>query len=77
MTTQSRDAATVVLARDSATGGMEVWLLKRIGTLKFAPHAHVFPGGAVDASDSEVFPLDGDSLIHVASIMAVEPLKAN
>jgi len=77
VTTQSRDAATVVLARDSATGGMEVWLLKRIGTLKFAPHAHVFPGGAVDASDSEAFPLDGDSLIHMASIMDVEPLKAN
>ena len=77
MTTRSRDAATVVLARDSASGGIEVWMLKRIGTLNFAPHAHVFPGGAVDASDSELFPLDGDSLINVASVMDVEPLKAN
>ena len=77
MTPHSRDAATVVLARDCATGGIEVWMLKRIGTLKFAPHAHVFPGGAVDASDSELFPLDGDSLINVAAVMDVEPLKAN
>lgn len=77
MTTRSRDAATVVLARDSATGGIDVWMLKRIGTLKFAPHAHVFPGGAVDARDSELFPLAGAPLIQVASVMDVEPLKAN
>jgi 8-oxo-dGTP pyrophosphatase MutT (NUDIX family) len=52
-------------------------MLKRIGTLKFAPHAHVFPGVAVDARDSELFPLAGAPLIQVASVMDVEPLKAN
>lgn len=77
MTAPPRDAATVVLARDCAAGGIEVWMLKRIGSLNFAPHAHVFPGGSVDPRDSEQLPLVGDSLESVARIMDVEPTKAN
>jgi 8-oxo-dGTP pyrophosphatase MutT (NUDIX family) len=47
-----RPAATVVLLRD-ATGGPEVYLLRRAGTMAFAAGMHVFPGGSVDPRDGE------------------------
>ena len=43
-------AATVTLVRD-APRGLEVLMLKRSSSLAFMPGAHVFPGGALDASD--------------------------
>lgn len=46
-----RDAATVALLRDDS-GGLEVLLLSRPADSRFAPGAEVFPGGAVDPSDS-------------------------
>ena len=64
-----RDAATVVLLRDGAVaagrgmggdvradvdgGGLEVYLLRRAGTMAFAAGMHVFPGGSVDPRDSD------------------------
>ena len=51
-----RQAATVVLLRDGATGAancVEVYLLRRPSRSSFAANAHVFPGGAVDAADSD------------------------
>jgi len=48
-----KDAATVVLLRPAAAG-FEVLLLGRTRTMDFAPGAHVFPGGSVDASDADV-----------------------
>ena len=48
-----RPAATVVLLRDHPDGGVEVYLLRRPGRSSFAPHAFVFPGGAVDAADGD------------------------
>jgi enamine deaminase RidA (YjgF/YER057c/UK114 family)/8-oxo-dGTP pyrophosphatase MutT (NUDIX family) len=47
-----REAATVALLRD-APGGFEVYLLRRVAGLAFAPGRYVFPGGAVDDSDAE------------------------
>lgn len=47
-----RPAATVMVLRDGP-GGLEVLLLRRSDALSFVPGAHVFPGGAVDAADSE------------------------
>jgi 8-oxo-dGTP pyrophosphatase MutT (NUDIX family) len=47
-----RDAATVVLLR-AAPAGTEVYLLRRLGSMAFAPGAFVFPGGKVDELDSE------------------------
>lgn len=47
-----RPAATVVLMRD-AVDGIEVLLLKRIHSAGFVPGAYVFPGGRVDAGDSD------------------------
>ena len=46
----ARDAATVVLLRDSAAG-TEVFLLRRQSTMAFASGMHVFPGGGIHASD--------------------------
>jgi 8-oxo-dGTP pyrophosphatase MutT (NUDIX family) len=48
-----RAAATVVLLRDGAAG-LEVYLLRRAGTMAFAAGMHVFPGGSVDPRDGEV-----------------------
>ncbi|HJV85979.1 MAG TPA: MBL fold metallo-hydrolase [Noviherbaspirillum sp.] len=45
-----RPAATLILARDCPQG-IEVLLLQRSHDAKFAQGAHVFPGGALDASD--------------------------
>ena len=48
-----RDAASVVLLRDSARG-METFTLTRATTMVFAASATVFPGGGVDAADHAV-----------------------
>jgi 8-oxo-dGTP pyrophosphatase MutT (NUDIX family) len=47
-----RDAATVILLRD-APAGPEVYLLRRLSSMAFAPGAYVFPGGKVDDRDAE------------------------
>jgi 8-oxo-dGTP pyrophosphatase MutT (NUDIX family) len=53
-----RDAATVMLLRPAGGagepgGGLEVYMLKRQSSMKFAPGAYVFPGGSVDPRDAE------------------------
>ncbi|MFB9833934.1 NUDIX hydrolase [Actinoallomurus acaciae] len=48
-----RDASTVILLRDSPDG-LLVYLLRRVSSMKFAPGAHVFPGGSVDRRDGDV-----------------------
>lgn len=46
-----RPAATLVLVRDSPHG-MEVLMMQRTYQAAFVPGGYVFPGGALDASDS-------------------------
>ena len=46
-----RDAATVVILRTAADGGVETLMLRRTAAMKFAPGAYVFPGGSVDPAD--------------------------
>ena len=55
-----RDAATIMLLRQGAavdvTGvdvGVQAYLMRRTGTLDFAPGAYVFPGGSVDERDAD------------------------
>ncbi len=58
-----RDAATVMLLRPAppgspdgapASGGdLQVYMLKRKSSMKFAPGAYVFPGGSVDPRDAD------------------------
>jgi len=45
-----RSAATVMLVRNGASG-VEVFMLRRVSSMEFAPHAWVFPGGGVDPRD--------------------------
>jgi 8-oxo-dGTP pyrophosphatase MutT (NUDIX family) len=50
-----REAATVVLLRDSGAGpgtGIETWLMRRVPKMAFAAGMSVFPGGAVDSTDA-------------------------
>lgn len=52
-----RDAATVILLRDSATNP-RILMGQRGARASFMPNKYVFPGGAVDAGDSAI-PLIG------------------
>jgi 8-oxo-dGTP pyrophosphatase MutT (NUDIX family) len=52
VTTPPRDAATVVMLRDTDEG-VEVFLLKRHGLSDVMGGAYVFPGGKVDTRDAE------------------------
>jgi len=45
-------AASILLVRD-ARGGLEVLMIERAKTMRFAPGALVFPGGKVDREDSQ------------------------
>ncbi|MEV4256075.1 NUDIX hydrolase [Spirillospora sp. NPDC049652] len=49
-----RHAATVVVLRDHADHGLQAFMLRRVGSMAFAPGAYVFPGGSVDPRDGEV-----------------------
>ena len=48
-----RDAATVMLLRDSPAGRLEVYMLRRQASMAFAAGAMVFPGGSVDPRDAD------------------------
>jgi 8-oxo-dGTP pyrophosphatase MutT (NUDIX family) len=48
----TRDAATVALVRDGDRG-LEVYLLRRVQAMSFAPGAYVYPGGSVDDEDRD------------------------
>ncbi len=60
-----RDAATVVLLRDSADG-IETWLLTRHTTHAFAAGMSVFPGGRVEEADASL-PMTGGDLAAFAA----------
>ncbi len=49
---EPRPAATIILLRD-ADAGPEVFMLQRTPGAAFLPGAYVFPGGAIDATDSD------------------------
>lgn len=68
-----RQAATVLLVRDSAEGP-EVLLLRRHGRSGFAAGAWVFPGGTVDEGDHDalVDRLDGPTPMQWADRLGVD-----
>jgi len=53
----ARDAATIMVLRPApdraADSEVEVLMLRRPAAMAFAPGAYVFPGGSVDAADSD------------------------
>lgn len=50
MASTPRDAATVIIARDSGAG-IEVYMLRRSSNSPAVPDAYVFPGGTIDRGD--------------------------
>jgi 8-oxo-dGTP pyrophosphatase MutT (NUDIX family) len=48
-----KPAATVIILRDHPDHGVQAFMLRRVGSMAFAPGAYVFPGGAVDPRDGE------------------------
>jgi 8-oxo-dGTP pyrophosphatase MutT (NUDIX family) len=72
-----KDAATVILLRPDVTGMPEVFLLRRSRGMAFAPGAHVFPGGSVDAGDLDAtIPWSGPSAEDVGARLGVPPDRA-
>ncbi|HQZ84376.1 MAG TPA: NUDIX hydrolase [Actinomycetota bacterium] len=63
-----RSAATVALVR-AGTDGVQVYLMKRVRTMVFAPTMHVFPGGAVEPDDGPPESAEG---FRAAAVREVE-----
>ncbi|GAB3439450.1 hypothetical protein GCM10027517_12830 [Phycicoccus ginsengisoli] len=71
-----KSAATVMVVRDGAAG-VEVFMLRRVATMAFAPRMMVFPGGGVDPRDAESdLPWAGPSPADWASLLQVEEATA-
>lgn len=66
---EPRDAATVLLLRDAAAGGVEVFVMVRRTSMAFAGGMVAFPGGGVSAEDV----LEGESW---AARLGVTPVEA-
>jgi 8-oxo-dGTP pyrophosphatase MutT (NUDIX family) len=65
-------AATRLFVRDG-DAGVEVFMLRRVATMEFAPRMMVFPGGGVDPRDAEVsLPWAGPSPAEWASLLQVD-----
>ena len=50
---EPKRAATVMLVRDGSRSAVEVFMLRRVPSMAFAPRMWVFPGGGVDPRDDE------------------------
>lgn len=69
-----RDAATVLLLRDGASG-VEVWLLTRVTQMVFAGGMAVFPGGRVDDADADL-PFAVGTEARTAARLGCDPSEA-
>ncbi|MGO4341085.1 NUDIX hydrolase [Pedococcus sp. 2YAF34] len=73
---EPRLAATVMFVRDGAAG-VEVFMLRRVATMAFAPRMMVFPGGGVDPRDAEAhLPWAGPSPAAWAQQLRVDEARA-
>lgn len=71
-----RQASTVMLVRDGERG-TEVFMLKRVSQMAFAPSMHVFPGGGVDPRDGDAgLPWAGPSPAEWASRLGCTAAEA-
>lgn len=71
-----RRAATVLLLRDSASGGPTVHMLRRRASMAFAGGAYAYPGGSVDPRDERPVAWAGPSRERWAARMGVDPAAA-
>jgi 8-oxo-dGTP pyrophosphatase MutT (NUDIX family) len=78
---EPRYAATVMLVRDRApdrrdppgSASLEVFMLRRVASMDFAPRTWVFPGGGVDPRDNAPeLPWAGPSPSEWAAVLACE-----
>ena len=77
---EPRYAATVMLVRDGSgpggrddVAGVEVFMLRRVATMAFAPRTWVFPGGGVDPrDDAHDLPWAGPQPREWAALMGCE-----
>jgi len=69
-------AATVLLVRDGQHG-VEVFMLRRVATMAFAPEMMVFPGGGVDARDADpALPWAGPSPARWGELLGADEATA-
>ncbi|KRE39538.1 hypothetical protein ASG73_04310 [Janibacter sp. Soil728] len=69
-------ASTVMLVRDDE-GPLEVFMLRRVSSMAFAPSMHVFPGGGVDRRDAEdELPWAGPAVEEWAETMDTDDASA-
>ena len=76
---EPRRASTVMLVRDGVgeVSGPEVFMLRRVSGMEFAPSTMVFPGGSVDERDGEVgLPWAGPSPSEWAERLGCSPAEA-
>ncbi|MEW1749538.1 NUDIX hydrolase [Streptomyces angustmyceticus] len=73
---EPRRAATVLLLRDSASGGPTVHMLRRRTSMAFAGGAYAYPGGSVDPRDERPIAWAGPSRAQWAVRMGVDPATA-
>lgn len=73
-----RPAATVMLVQDAPVdrGDVQVWVMRRVASMAFAPRVTVFPGGGVDPRDDDPqLPWRGPEPAVWAAVLGVpEPL---
>ncbi|MDE9365742.1 NUDIX domain-containing protein [Luteipulveratus sp. YIM 133132] len=68
-----RLASTVMLVRHGSACPVEVFMLRRVPTMEFAPSMWVFPGGGVDARDADAgLPWAGPSPAEWAARIGVD-----
>lgn len=73
----TRPAASVIIVRDSPRGEPDVFMLRRVPTMEFAPNVMVFPGGRVDQRDAdEEVPWAGPSPQEWAEILQATESEA-
>lgn len=69
-------ASTVMLVRDD-DGPLEVFMLRRVGSMAFAASMHVFPGGGADTRDAEdELPWAGPSVEEWAELLETDEASA-
>ncbi len=51
----------------ASTAGVEVFMLRRVASMAFAPSTMVFPGGGVDARDAVALPWAGPGVVQWAA----------
>ena len=69
-------ASTVMLVRDDE-GPLEVFMLRRVSSMAFAPSMHVFPGGGVDRRDAEdELPWAGPAVEEWAEVFGTDEASA-